>query len=220
MNRPLRETAGWQSRCRGMKNGPLALLLAAAACTAPPPADVPPSPEPTEPPRGAGTADEPRVPLPPEPPISGFSAAHVREWVARHVAARIGAEAVTLAEAAATSIMVTHHQGLPRPVRNADGSWGYEPPGANAMVRTADGWTGWSGRERRPVSGARAAEIDRILADPAFWAEPDHVPPTCTDAGARRLVVRHAGRAAVRQQSCGGVGLTGRLWELVYGGPG
>ncbi|MEA3016933.1 MAG: hypothetical protein QOI38_1655 [Sphingomonadales bacterium] len=153
------------------------------------------------------------------PAMPGFDAAAVRAAVEADAAARLGAEAVRLAAAASSSILVTHHQGLPRPVRNADGSWGYEPPGANAMIRTGSAWSGWTGRDRRAVPPARAAEIERILADPAFWAEPDYVPPACTDAGARRLVVRHAGRVTARQQGCGGVGLTGRLWELVYRGP-
>lgn len=156
---------------------------------------------------------------PPEPAIPGFDAAAIRAAVETDAAARLGADAARLAAAAPSSIVVTHHQGLPRPVQNADGSWGYDPPGANAVMRTAAGWTGWAGTERRPVSPAKAAEIERILADASFWAEPDVIPPTCTDAGARRLVVRHRGRTIVRQQSCGGVGLTGRLWELVYGGP-
>lgn len=154
------------------------------------------------------------------PAMPGFDATSVRAAVEADTAARLGAEAARLAAAARTSILVTHHQGLPRPVQNADGSWGYEPPGANAMIRTAAGWAGWAGRERRAVSPAKAAEIERILADPAFWAEQAYVPPTCTDAGARRLVLRHAGRVTVRQQGCGGVGLTGRLWELVFSGPG
>ncbi|HZF95887.1 MAG TPA: hypothetical protein VEZ20_13565 [Allosphingosinicella sp.] len=150
----------------------------------------------------------------------GFDREEVRREVESHVAARLGGEAARLAAGASTSVMVTHHQGFPRPIQNPDGSVGYEPPGANAFVRGPAGWTGWAGAAQRPVAAARAAEIDRILADPRFWAEPDHVPPACTDAGARRLVVRHAGRTAVRQQGCGGQGLTGRLWELVFGGPG
>jgi len=205
---------------------PLAFLLSAACVARPqaqPEAQAPVragasrNPPPAERVEPAGTR---RAPPPLEPGIAGFSADHVREWTARHVEYRLGPEALRLASSAATSVMVTHHQGLPRPVQNPDGSWGYEPPGANAMVRGPAGWTGWAGEESRAVAPARAAEIDRILADPAFWAEPDFVPPTCTDAGARRLIVRHRGRTAARQQGCGGTGLTGRLWELVYGGPG
>jgi len=206
-----------------MKHGLLVPILLLGACAPKPaPAPEPPAqPAQAEPAEPAEPAVPPRrAPPPMEPGMSGFNADHVREWTERYVDYRLGPEALQLARSAATSIMATHHQGLPRPVQNADGSWGYEPPGANAMVRGPAGWTGWAGAERRAVAAAKAAEIDRILADRAFWAELDHVPPTCTDAGARRLVIRHAGRITVRQQSCGGVGLTGRLWELVYGGPG
>lgn len=198
------------------------LLLSAAACVARPVPEPSPSAEPSRAePAQPRPADPPRRQPPPlETGMSGFNADHVREWTERHVEYRLGPEALQDARSAATSIMATHHQGLPRPVQNPDGSWGYEPPGANAMVRTSTGWSGWSGAERRAVAAARAAEIDRILADRAFWAEPDYVPPTCTDAGARRLVIRHAGRTTARQQSCSGQGLTNRLWELVYGGPG
>jgi hypothetical protein len=200
-----------------------ALGLAACAAAPEPVRQPPPEPEPERaavrpplreiaPPTGGG----PSV----DPPIVGYDAGRIRGEVERHVAARLGSEALRLALGARSSIMVTHHQGMPQPVQNADGSWGYAPPGANAAFRSASGWTGWSGTAPRPVAPGRAAEIDRILADRAFWAEADHVPPTCTDSGARRMVVRHAGRTAVRQQGCGGSGLTGRLWELVFGGPG
>jgi hypothetical protein len=196
------------------------LLLTASGCAAvpaPAPEASPPQETTTERPV---TADRPRGPPPVDPPFSGFSPAAIRDSVERLVAWRLGDDALRLAQGSATSIMATSHQGLPRPVQNPDGSWGYEPPGANAMVRTSTAWIGWAGSERRPVAAQRALEIDRILADRAFWAEPDHVAPTCTDAGARRLVIRHQGRLTVRQQSCGSSGLTGRLWELVHSGPG
>lgn len=202
----------------------VAFLLLAAGCTAAPAPEAFPPAEP-EPARPAAqqppvTAERPLGPPPVDPPFSGFSAAAIRDSVERMVAWRFGNEALRLAQAAPSSIMATSHQGLPRPVQNPDGSWGYDPPGVDAMIRGPGGWTGWAGAERVPVAAAKAAEIDRILADRAFWAEPDHVPPTCTDAGARRLVIRHQGRVTVRQQSCGSSGLTGRLWQLALGGPG
>jgi hypothetical protein len=191
-----------------------ASLLLAACAAAPRPAEPAQISPPVEPP------PEPVRTSRLDPPIVGYNAALIRAEAERNVGDRLGQHALRLATSSATSIMVTHHQGLPRPVQNPDGSWGYEPPGANAVIRTPAGWTGWTGRTQRPVAAARAAEIDRILADPRFWAEPNYVAPTCTDAGARRMVVRHAGRTVVRQQSCGGTGLTGRLWELVFAGPG
>ena len=192
------------------------VLLAATACTAAAPEATPPVEEPAHKPAAERTTgfDPGR-----EPPIAGFNADHVREWVRRHVAARLGPDAVRIAEAAEASVMATFIQGLPRPIQNADGSWGYEPPATNALVRERGGWLGWTGRERTTVSAAKAAEIERILADPAFWRERDYVAPSCTDAGAMRLVVRYRGRSVARQQSCSPVGLTGRLWRLVLEGP-
>jgi hypothetical protein len=208
------------ARFRDVKYGVPILIAALAGCAAPRPAEIATPPDEVDAQPRPVTPDRPRGPPPVDPPYSGFNPTAIRDSVARLVAWRLGDEALRLAQSAPSAIMTTHHQGLPRPVQNPDGSWGYDPPGANALVRAPAGWTGWAGSERRPVSAAKAAEIDRILADPAFWAEADNVPPTCTDAGARRLVVRHGGRTAVRQQSCGGVGLTGRLWELTHGGPG
>ena len=89
---------------------------------------------------------------------------------------------------------------------------------ANALVRTGGGWSGWKSGAPNPLGAAAAVEIERILADPAFWREEDFVRPTCTDAGARRLFVRRGAHQTVRQQSCGGVGLTGRLFDLVLAG--
>ncbi|HEY0012754.1 MAG TPA: hypothetical protein VGB79_07865 [Allosphingosinicella sp.] len=184
-----------------------ALMLAAASTACAPVAGI----EATPPPAAARDAAE---------PVPGFDPQQVRQEVEQHVAARLGPEAARLAAAASASLMATHHQGFPRPIPNAHGSVSFEGPGANAMVRGTGGWAGWSGTAQRPVASARTAEIDRILSEPAFWAEPDYAAPGCTDAGARRLVVRLAARTAVRQQSCGGTGLTGRLWELVFAGPG
>jgi hypothetical protein len=210
-----------------MKIAAVIAATLAAGCTASPPVrEAVQEPDAARPAAARPDAAVPRAgPQPagagrPDTPIAGFDARRVREEVAGHVAARLGGDAARLAAAAATSVMATHHQGFPRPIQYADGTFGYEAPGANAVVKGTAGWAGWSASAERPVAAARGTEIDRILADPAFWAEPDHVPPTCTDAGARRLVVRHAGRIAVRQQSCGGEGLTGRLWELAFGAPG
>ena len=148
----------------------------------------------------------------------GFDPARVEAEVKRDVEARLGREAVAATLAAPASVMVTFHQGLPRPIQRPDGSFGYEGPGAGAAHRTSQGWVGWSGGSRRLLPAAASAELDSILAGQAFWGEPDFVRPGCTDAGARRMVVRHVARRTVRQQSCGGIGLTGRLFDLVFAG--
>jgi hypothetical protein len=149
---------------------------------------------------------------------TGFDPVQIRAAVECHVRIRHGAGIVSEANSAASSLMATAHQGLPRPIRRPDGSWDYQAPMIKAAVRGRTGWQTWRGGVLRPLPAASSAEIDSILSDPAFWAEPARVPPTCTDAGAQRLVVRHAGRQTVRQQSCGPSGLTGRLFALAIAG--
>lgn len=155
------------------------------------------------------------------PPAAGFDAEGIAALVEQNVGERLGSEVLATARSARSSVMVLYHEGLPRPpVQQPDGSWRHPPPPANALVRTGAGWVGWSGARQQPVTAAKAVELDRILADPAFWAEAAYHPPDCTDAGAQRMVVRQAGRRAVRHQSCSGSGLTRRLFELTFGGPG
>lgn len=152
-------------------------------------------------------------------PIVGFNKEAIRSEVEKDVGDVLGGEAVQLAKTASSSIMVTLHQGLPRPIQRANGSWTYEGPSAAVAIRTAQGWMAWRKEGHLPLSVAASEEIDRILADPEFRREPAYVEPTCTDAGAQRLVLRHLGRESVRQQSCGGSGLTYRLFRLVLDTP-
>ena len=150
--------------------------------------------------------------------MAGFNAAAVREIVRGHVRARFGAAALADMDAAPAALMATFHQGLPRPIQCPDGSWTYEGPSVGAARRLDSGWIAWRHGGWRELPAATSGEIDRLLADPALWREPDYDPPSCTDVGAQRLVIRHGGRETVRQQGCGGSGLTDRLSELVLGG--
>lgn len=149
--------------------------------------------------------------------MAGFSAEAVREIVRGHVRSRLGERVLRDADAAPAAVLAKFHHGLPRPIRCPDGSWIYHGPRVSAAIRRDLGWAVWRAGGWRPLADASSAEIDRLLADPAFWREADYEPPTCTDAGAQRLVARHAGREAVRQQSCGGRGPTGRLYALAAG---
>ena len=194
----------------------LAPLLAAACAPAPPlepEAAVPPEPE------AAPAVQQARVNVGcPESTAPGFDPEQVRREVICHVGLRLGPAAAEQALAAGSALMATYHHGLPKPLQRPDGSWGWEGPMANALILAGGGWKGWKAGAAKPLAPAPAAEVERILADPAFWREEAYVRPTCTDAGARRLVVRHGSRRTVRQQSCGGRGLTGRLFDLVLAG--
>ena len=150
--------------------------------------------------------------------MAGFNADAVREIVRSQIRARFGADALREIDAAPSALIATFHQGLPRPIPCPDGSWSYEGPAVSAAIRRDGAWAARRDGSWRAVSAVSSAEIDRLLADTAFWREADYDPPTCTDSGARRLVIRHGGRETVRQQSCGGRGLTARLFQLVLAG--
>ena len=201
-----------------MRFVPCLALIVAAACVHASPED---EPAPVAEPDAVQPARDPvRSPvLCPESAAPGFDAAQIAREVECHVEARLGSAPVAELRSAGSALMATYHAGLPRPVQRPDGSWTYEGPMANALLVAAGTWRGWKSGRAQPLAPAAAAEVDRILADPAFWREEAYVRPTCTDAGARRLVVRHGARRAVRQQSCGGRGLTGRLFDIVLAGP-
>jgi hypothetical protein len=132
--------------------------------------------------------------------------AAIRQYVEGAIGDRFGADAVRQANAARTSVMAAS-------IRGHFGSGG---PNVNAVVRSASGWSGWRSGRAAPVSAATSAELDRLLADPALWAEPDRFPEMdCPDSGAHLLVIRHAGRSKISRQSCSPANRLGRLLETV-----
>ena len=186
--------------------------VAPAGSSSPPPLAQPqrPTPDPVDP--------VCTNPPPTEAPATAFREEAVREAVEDLIRWRLGETALREANAAPAALMASFHQGLPRPIACPGGRWAYAPPAVSAAVRTADGWVRWRGEAREGYAPAVSAEIDRILADPAFWREPAFDRPTCTDAGAQRLIARSGTHGAVRQQSCSGGGLTRRLHQLVING--
>ncbi len=62
------------------------------------------------------------------------------------------------------------------------------------MAATRTGW--------RPANADAAAELDQIIADLGFWAEPAYTPP-CPDFGASLLLLKASGEAeTVRNSTC------------------
>lgn len=176
-----------------MRGAALLLPLSLTACAAPAP------PEPAALPPPATTAGERVLP-------GGPTAAEIRTYVEGAVSDRFGAEAVRAANAAASSVMAGS-------IRGRFGSGG---PAVNVAIRGGQGWTGRLSGTEAPLAPAAAREIDRILAERAFWAEPDRFPAyDCPDSGAHLLVVRHRGRTKITRQSCEPADLAGRLLRTV-----
>ena len=130
----------------------------------------------------------------------------IRAHVEGVVGDRFGAETVRRANAARSSVMAASIRGR----------WGTGGPEVNVAIRESAGWTGWRTGEQAPMPADAAREIDRLLADRAFWAEPDRYPAMdCPDSGAHLLVVRHQGRTKITRQSCEPANLVGRLLRTV-----
>jgi hypothetical protein len=146
---------------------------------------------------------------PPRPPSReryGPTVAEVRKVVEEKVVERLGAEALRQAQAARTSIVASSYQG-----RFESGG-----PRVTVAVRGSNGWTSWKSGRPAPLAAAAGAELDRLLADPAFWREAPFYPEMdCPDAGATMMIVRHRGQERVTRQGCTPAGLLGRLEETV-----
>jgi len=80
------------------------------------------------------------------------------------------------------------------------------------LIRENGQWLAATATGFRPVKPEKAARIDAVLADPAFWAEPAWAQPGCTDAGGSLLMLKVPQRAQiVRQGACGATQRTERL---------
>jgi hypothetical protein len=164
---------------------PFLLIACMTACAPAPPPGVP------------AATDRPRDVLP-----AGFDQALVRSDLIATSRARYGAAAVERALAAPAHLVVKRFAGMPPPPPPGAGP-GWQAPTPSAMLVRENGrWMaavegGW-----RPARAEAATELDGLLADPRFWAEPPYVPP-CPDAGASLLLLKVPGRReTVRNSTC------------------
>ena len=82
-----------------------------------------------------------------------------------------------------------------------------------AMLIRVDGqWLAATSIGFRAINPEKAATIDAVLGDAAFWAEPAWAQPGCTDAGGSLLMLKVPQRPRiVRQGACGATQRTERL---------
>ena len=171
------------------------LLLATAACA--PVAPVAPIADPRR------DAAEPR-----------FDAAKVRADLIATARQRFGDAATDRALAAPVHLLAKHYYGLaPPPIVQPDGSYKYPDPPMALLRREKDGlWYAATAAGWRLAKPDKAAEIEALLADPAWRAEPVWAQPSCTDAGGSLLLAKPPGGAeTVRQGACGAAERTERL---------
>lgn len=125
----------------------------------------------------------------------------VRKDLLATAADRFGQDRLAEALAAPTHLIAKRFAGMLPPPPPGQSTPDYVPPAA-LMMKSAQGWmiaapTGW-----RPAKADQAAEIDRLIADPALWAEPATNFP-CPDYGASLLMLKIPGKATiVRKSGC------------------
>ena len=173
----------------------VAPFLVLAACTAPPP--PPPAAE------VSGDASGP----------AWFDPVRVETDLKTTALERFGDGYFAEAIRAPTYLFAKHYVGLPQPpILQPDGSYKYPPPPMAMLHRGAEGWMVATATGFRPAKADKAAAIDAILSDAAFWAEPASSQPACTDAGGSLLMLRVPRHDQVlRQGACGATALTERL---------
>ena len=130
----------------------------------------------------------------------------IRGYVEEVAGDRFGAAALAQARAADRSVIAVAVPG-----RFNDGG-----PRVNIALRSRAGWAGWRGGRAAALPEDVGAEIDRLLASPAFAAEPDRYPEMdCPDSGASLLLIRDRGHVRTIRQSCMPANLSGRLLTTV-----
>jgi hypothetical protein len=115
---------------------------------------------------------------------------------------RFGSTLLAEARASPTHLIVKRFVGMapPQPP-GASGDWRVIPAAA-LLARRTGGWLVATGRGWRPANLEVGAELDRVVADPAFWSEPAYTPP-CPDFGANLLLLEVQEKAeTVRNSTC------------------
>src|SRR5215212_6523749 len=96
--------------------------------------------------------------------------ARAREDLLATAADRFGAAALSEARAAPAHLVVKRFVGMaPPPPPGAGADWKLTPAAA-LLVRRAEGWVVATGTGWRRADQEAAAELDTIIAHPAFWS--------------------------------------------------
>lgn len=181
-------------------------FLPIAACTTP------------QSPQNVASADPPLV-IPQSPPPEsiqpGFNRATVEAILLASARARYGEALVRRAIAAPAFLFTKHYPGMmPPPPPGAGPDWRYPEPPVAMLFRENGQWLAARAEGLRAAKPDKVGEIEAILADPAFWAEPEYAEPGCTDAGASLLMLKLPDRARITRRSA--CGATQRGEHLVF----
>jgi hypothetical protein len=141
---------------------------------------------------------------PPEKIEYGFDKAAIEYDLLTSARVQFGEAAIRRALATETYLLAKHYHGRMPPPPPPGTPWLPSEPLVAMLIRengrwllaTTDGW-------RAAESGA-AADIEAILADSAFWAEPEWGQSGCTHSGASIFLLKVPNRPEiVRRGVCG-----------------
>ena len=149
----------------------------------------------------------------PEAIPPGFDVERVRSDLETTARQRFGDALTDRALASPTYLFSKHYMGLPPPpILQPDGTYKDPEPRMAMLIRENGQWLAATSMGFRAVNPEKAAAIDAMIADAAFWAEPAWAQPGCTDAGGSLLMLKVPQRARiVRQGACGATQRTERL---------
>jgi hypothetical protein len=149
---------------------------------------------------------------PPERIEYGFDRAAIEYDLLTTARARFGEDAVRRALAADTYLLGKYYHGRSPPPPPPGVPYRPPEPLMGMLFKEGGRWLAATPTGFRPAEAEAAAGIETILADRAFWAEPEWGPPGCTHAGASLLMFKVPRRREfVRRGVCGPAPLGERL---------
>ena len=160
------------------------------------------------------TAGTRLIPSGPEPEQleAGFDRAVIERDLLLTARSRVGEAAIRRALASQAYIFAKFYPGMmPPPPPGMPHDWKPKFP-FTMLFRENGRWLVAAGNEVRSANAASVSRIEALLADEAFWRQPNWTAPQCTDAGASLLLIKLPRRTeTLRRGSCGATELTQRL---------
>jgi len=173
---------------------------------------------PVQPTTPVTTAEPPLVipqGAPPESVGPHFDRAGVETNLLASARQRFGEALVQRAIAAPAFLFTKHYRGMaPPPPPDAGPDWKYPEPPVAMLFMEHGVWMAADAGGVRQARPDKVSEIDAILSNPAFGAEPDFPAPGCTDSGASLLMVKLPARPRQTRRGVCGAGQHGE--HLVF----
>lgn len=160
-------------------------------------------------PAGVGVVDPPLVipqaPLP-ETTDHSFNRARIEADLLFSARQRFGEALVRRAIAAPAFLFSKHYPGmLPPPPPDAGPDWKYPEPPAAMLFQENGIWLVATAQGVRQARSDKLSELQAILANLAFWGEPENPEVGCTDSGASLFMLKVPQRPRItRRGVCGG----------------